>query len=554
MVEKEVELFPAYEPNDSAVKWLYLDRKGEVAIPAQFESADIFRDGLALVSEKGRFGFIGKDGKYVIPAKYKWATVFAGGLAFVVEPDSCIHAIDRSGKTVFRLPQAAEVQVFTDGVAAFCTRDDKWGFVDKSGKVVLTPKYDRLAMANHGLAEARLDGRKGVIDMATGKEVIPFGEYDDLSLCVENEAILVRKGNYCGLVDRHDKFVINPRYKRLMEDEEGLFVFVTDDDKAGWCDGEGKEIIPSRYAELMGFIGKDMAPVRLESDGKWGIIDREGNTVMPAYYDAVHEMAYSPLLLVEKDDKWGAFDPKTGKDAFDPQFEDIDGFYGDLAIVKVSDQYGLIDKTGRFVANPKYGGIRVSAYPRMTSVESDWFDLEKVVSAVSAKIDAIESLATMKVGDILAKYEIHDSDIPRLYSPEINIDLKKDGEVIASMMTAYPSMTALADRVEEGWTYKYVVDKDAFPWMLRLYFSLGKKHDRIEAIVKEIARRYKLAPQADSGECSNFEAVRNDRLMTLSWCLDDSFSILIGRNMPVADTLAQGIDSVAVSVQIPPVE
>ena len=56
--------------------------------------------------------------------------------------------------------------------------NDKWGYIDKTGKEVTPLKYDTAYDFSGGLACVKLDDQYGFIDK-TGKEVIPL-RYDDV--------------------------------------------------------------------------------------------------------------------------------------------------------------------------------------------------------------------------------------------------------------------------------------------------------------------------------------------------------------------------------------
>ena len=54
--------------------------------------------------------------------------------------------------------------------------NNKWGFIDKTGKKVIPLQYERAGYLSEGLAPVRFNDKWGFIDK-TGKEVIPF-RYD----------------------------------------------------------------------------------------------------------------------------------------------------------------------------------------------------------------------------------------------------------------------------------------------------------------------------------------------------------------------------------------
>lgn len=68
----------------------YIDLEGNSFIKPQFEKAEFFHCGRALVRDKGngKYGYIDKSGHLVIPYKYIWARTFKDNLAFVVYDDA----------------------------------------------------------------------------------------------------------------------------------------------------------------------------------------------------------------------------------------------------------------------------------------------------------------------------------------------------------------------------------------------------------------------------------------------------------------------------------
>ena len=64
--------------------------------------------------------------------------------------------IDKTGKVVIPI-QYDDALNFSDGLAGV-KQNDKWGFVDKAGKVVIPFQYDDVRGFENGMAEALLNG------------------------------------------------------------------------------------------------------------------------------------------------------------------------------------------------------------------------------------------------------------------------------------------------------------------------------------------------------------------------------------------------------------
>ena len=116
--------------------------------------------------------------------------------------------IDKSGNVVIE-PQYLDFyvtglfttyQVFSDGIASVQSQSGKWGGIDKNGDTVVPFEYDVLAVFNEGVAPAQKDGKYGVINV-NNEVVVPF-EYDRITSYNGGRAVAVKDGRaFC--IDRY---------------------------------------------------------------------------------------------------------------------------------------------------------------------------------------------------------------------------------------------------------------------------------------------------------------------------------------------------------------
>ncbi len=116
-------------------KFGFKDMNGNIVIPAKYQGALDFSEGLALVIINYKVGFIDKNDNLVIPAKYKRAEDFSDGLAAVLI-------------------------------------DDKWGFIDKNDNLIIPAKYRIVWNFSEGLAFVK---------------TIDRGLYDDRGLYIDKQ-------------------------------------------------------------------------------------------------------------------------------------------------------------------------------------------------------------------------------------------------------------------------------------------------------------------------------------------------------------------------------
>lgn len=125
---------------------MVIDRSGKTIFTTSY-SIFAFSEGLAMVWNKDRYGFVDMSGKLVIPMEYCEAKPFSEGLAAISLEDSQVYLHGQYNR-------------------------EKWGYIDKTGKLVIDAKYQTAEPFSEGLAMVRTEDGVGYIDK-TGKEVIP---------------------------------------------------------------------------------------------------------------------------------------------------------------------------------------------------------------------------------------------------------------------------------------------------------------------------------------------------------------------------------------------
>lgn len=280
------------------------DKKEEKCVVPDVEGYDkvgCLRDGLAGVIKQSndeydktnRVGYIDKDGQLIIPFEFDAIVAGEGG-------------------------ESLEFNDFSEGLAAV-SKNDKYGFIDTKGKVVIELKYEWASSFSDGLTIVSVEGLYGAID-TQGKTVIPF--------------------EYQALADFHDGFATAARPPKDPEDYES---------KYGMINKQNEVVIPFMY-ESMGNLSESLIAVK--KDGKWGYVDTKNKAIIPINlaYETVSDFSdgLSAVFNYEENSdnlKYGYID-KTGKLVIPMQF--IKAYW--------DDSEGLIDfNNGIAVVNDKEG-------------------------------------------------------------------------------------------------------------------------------------------------------------------------------------------------------
>lgn len=143
-------------------KWGFIDKTGKIVIEPQFEGINGFSEGLAAVeTNKGRWGYINKNGEFVISPQKAWfAYDFSCGIGCFVQKEPLKKIfVDTLGNIINVDFNSA---VF-DGIATIVV-EKKYGFVDKQGNVLITPKFDEAYPFEGNYAPVRIDDCWGLVD------------------------------------------------------------------------------------------------------------------------------------------------------------------------------------------------------------------------------------------------------------------------------------------------------------------------------------------------------------------------------------------------------
>jgi hypothetical protein len=169
-------------------RWGYVDKRFKFVVRPQFDWAEPFSQGRAVVKVGRKWGFIDKSGKVVIQPKYDLVWRFSDGLARVrydipdgkvmtVEGEQTAYLykygfVDHHGNEVIS-PQFGEASYFSEGFAlAAPPNSNLLGIIDNVGSFVQAPEYEDGGEFHEGLAAVRINGKWGYAD-TSGSWVIP---------------------------------------------------------------------------------------------------------------------------------------------------------------------------------------------------------------------------------------------------------------------------------------------------------------------------------------------------------------------------------------------
>jgi hypothetical protein len=254
----------------------YIDITGKLVIPAVYDYAGDFKDGLALVGvgefgidgiDDHKYGFIDLNGNWVITHAYHRLYGFFDGLAAAENDNGKWGFLNKTGKV--EIPFQFEFgSMFSESLAPMFS-EEKYGFIDKSGKWAIKPQFTQANGFVDGLAVVK---RGGVLMKPEGSTLIMGNE--DSSAQFE---IIDRKGK---TVTKFGKGVSSVR-----NFSEGLAAVEVKKDSGppltGFIDTSGQFVIEPKFP-FVGDFSDGLAKFLL--NGKWAFMDSAGNVIFSTDY------------------------------------------------------------------------------------------------------------------------------------------------------------------------------------------------------------------------------------------------------------------------------
>lgn len=260
-----------FDENEETIRLIengnYVNSKGELL--CNLWRGDLtFSEGLACVNNSYFINFRGEiiiDLKATIYPKFGWGIFddvlfkeFHDGLSLFSYRGKC-GFFDMNANVILKLEDYNEVLSFSEGLCAL-SLNGLWGFIDKSGNEKIKHKYEKVHSFSEGLAPVYANDNWTFIDY-NGKIKLSLKKYID----------------------------VEPFFNGLAK---------VKNDKVGFIDKEGNEVINTKYDDAIHFYKEnDLIAVKCE---KWGVINKKDEVIIPFEFDEIGLINKS-LFMVTKE-------------------------------------------------------------------------------------------------------------------------------------------------------------------------------------------------------------------------------------------------------------
>ena len=190
------------------------------------------------------------------------------------------------------------------------------------------------------LKQSNVTNNKDTIVELTPDFIKAIQKYDELDVFNEGYAAVCNDEKW-GYVNTDGKEIVQCIYSEASPFSEGYAVVVKDD-KCGFVNTKGEEITQFQYSGAS-YFGEKCAMVR--KDGKWGFINKDGEEIVQCQYSQI--LPYiNGYAEARKDDKSG-FVNAEGNEIVPCQYSDVSPFSEGFAAVCKDKKWGYVDTNGK---------------------------------------------------------------------------------------------------------------------------------------------------------------------------------------------------------------
>jgi hypothetical protein len=307
---------------------------------------------------------------------------------FRIEEDGKWGFINRSGDVVIEPRYEDCYYQFSEGLAAVKT-NGKWGYIDSTNQMLIAARFDGAQSFKGGIAAVRVgrpfegEGKWGYIDK-TGKYL--FEPTDALSYSGFSDGLMpVRKGEKWGYLNTKGEWAIPSRFADANDFSEGLAGVQDAGSTAGFIDLNGNWVIrlDDAVPHYYGF-SEGLASVLDNKTGLFGYVEKSGDWVIPPKFSGAtcFSGGCAAVQITTKDESgwparhWGVIN-KDGEMIVEPKFENIWPFEEGMAVAILDGKWGFLDVEGNLAIPCKFDSgtdfYKGLAYMRMGSdLDTSW--------------------------------------------------------------------------------------------------------------------------------------------------------------------------------------
>lgn len=221
-------------------------------------------------------------------------------------------------------------------------KDNKWGVINSKGEDIIAPSYQEMII---------IPNSKSDVFLCTYDVNYDTGEYKTKAINSQNEEILTGYNKIEALQNYNEN-------GNIWYDTNALKV--QKEEKYGLIDFQGQEILPCEYDEITPIEGLENV-IKIKKEEKYGLVDNKGRKILETQYANIQPLGKentSNYIIQTEEGKYGiaTYSDKIVLDATYDQIQPI--HKNDMYVVTKKGKQVVVNSQGEELLNGDYNQIK----------------------------------------------------------------------------------------------------------------------------------------------------------------------------------------------------
>lgn len=300
--------------NCAGGQWNYINTKGEKLFNQDFDYAEDYKCGTAIVKKDDKWGVVN---------------------------DSCL-IIAPIYDLVKRVPGKENLFLLYSRICYS-------GIIDSSGHIITNSEFKKVYSVSENIALVHKEGHNKYFDLL--KQNTLHSDYPKIMPFSDGQAAVYKNGKW-GYINRNEEVIIPCQYSKAGNFSNG-YTWVSNKGKYWYIDTYGKKVFDTVYSYCSDFHNNYAI---VKQGNYYGIIDNSGSYLVTPEYSKVKNFSDSGIACLVRRKKSGKSEVNlintSGKIL--AKYNEIHEFSEGLARVKKGKKYGYINTSCKEVISPKY--------------------------------------------------------------------------------------------------------------------------------------------------------------------------------------------------------
>lgn len=312
---------------------------------------------------EGRWGYVNPSKEWQISPQFEYAGPFSKNDWAVVRMNHKYGVINSQGE--IKIPcQFQHIKILPHVQMLAVKQKGKWGLMNIHKNLILACEYIDIQAVKEPVVDSNLVFIRSEAgwDLAnTSGQILSSYRFSQIK-ALGAKLLKVRKKEAYGLMNTQGELLVDCSYDAVRPLDEN-FVSVSRDQKQGLVSIKaGGLIIKSKYSKIQPYTleAQNKRYFLIHDGDKVGLANAQGQVIMePKKGQKIKYDGANHVFGINVKDKWGMVSILTDR-WIRPKFDQISSFINGVALVKLGDKKGLINRLGEVVLEPIYLNIKLS--------------------------------------------------------------------------------------------------------------------------------------------------------------------------------------------------